>query len=169
MGLYAAPGPIYYRLHTILYSILSVRSAKKSLLYTIRQLLHTIYNTINYTIRAKRKEIFEPIWSSGTTSFGSTSPRVHGSTKFISYYLREPPGRALPLNMNRGAKMRILSHTTSASLPATLPILLLTRDHGSTGPRDHGPGNPRLCYKCSFQNIIEDPTDKLFREHYIIF
>ena len=65
----------------------------------------------------------------------------------ILYYLREPPG----------TKTRILSHTTSASLSATIPILLISRDHGTTGPRDHGPRNPRLGQKCLFLNIIEDP------------
>ena len=42
------------------------------------------------------------------------------------------------------------------------------RVHGSTGPRDHGHRNPKLGYKCSFLSLIEDPTDKLFRELYYL-
>ena len=55
----------------------------------------------------------------------------------ILYCLREPPGwRHNTTYIETIQKIsRKIFYTTSASLPATLPILLLTRDHGTTGPR----------------------------------
>ena len=67
--------------------------------------------------------------------------QYYSCRRFFLYYLRAPPGG--PPN------------TTHIAGP---------RDHGTTGPRDHEPRNPRLGNKCPFLSVIEDPTDKLFRE-----
>ena len=97
-------------------------------------------NRSYYCIRAKRGENFWaymglPVWlisqakrklRAARIFFLRLPPQASPPGQNILYYLREP----------LGAKTRILSHTTSARLPATLPILLLTRDHGTTGPQD---------------------------------
>ena len=49
------------------------------------------------------------------------------------------PARGPLLNMNRGAKMRVLSHTTSASLPADRPLLnMIEAPPGTRNPPGTG-------------------------------
>ena len=87
------------------YPIVSARSAEKIFrFYSI--LFHSIrfysIRTILSARSAKRK-------------FFRLPPQASPPSQNLLYYLRKPPG----------IKTRILSHTTSASLSGTLPILLI--------------------------------------------
>ena len=124
----------------MLYSILDTRLYTRLFTIHYTQVYSKLYNILLYYTRLYYTKKGA---RSAKDSFFRLPPRTSWLSQHILYYLREP----------LGAKVRILSHTTSAGLPQTLSILLLTRpsqkhckNHRHTGkqsqnklgPRDHG-------------------------------
>ena len=100
---------LYARLYTILYTILY--TARSAIFFILPPRASQLNDNTLYCAQRKKKYILPP--------------RASQLNENILYYLREPPGYTK------------IFYTTSASLPAGLPVLLLTRDHETTRPRVH--------------------------------